>query len=185
MSQQSAGAGSDQEKARPLRRFLMPAAVALVGGALTFGALMLASNSGSDPNVASAPGASNLGTVPLADIAAATPTIIPAAAAGLAAEAKDCRVPLARVLISKAHGTTGGTIQLRSRNYLSPSFQLTDTPQQVAIPFPGVYSTGRGVLGVVGNASGVVISLYPAWTVNTLTAAANLNVVWNPNRPCG
>jgi hypothetical protein len=123
--------------------------------------------------------------VQLADIAAATPTIVPAVAAGLVAEAKDCRAPLARVLISKAPGTAGGTIQLRSRNYLSPSFQLTDVPQQVAIPFPGPYSTGRGVLGVAGNASGAVISLYPAWTVNTLTGAANLNVVWDPKKPCG
>jgi hypothetical protein len=183
MSQQSAGADSDQGKAQPPRRFLMPAAVALVGGALTVGALMLASNSRSD--IASAPGASDLGTVAVADIAAATPTIIPAVAAELAAQAKDCRVPLARVTLSKVPGTAGGTMQLRSGSYLSPPIQLTDAPQQVAIPFPAPYSTGGGVLGVVGSASGVAISLYPTWTVQTLTGAANHNVVWNPNKPCG
>jgi len=182
MSEQPAAAGSDQKQSQPPRSTLMPFAIALVGGALTVGALVLASNRGS--NIASAPDASDLAIVTVADIPAATPTINPAVAAGLAQEAKDCRVPLARVLVSKTAGSAGGTIRIRSGNYLSPPFQLTDTPQQVATPFPAPYATGRGVLSIEGKATGAVISLYPAWKVETLTGAAAHNVVWNPNKPC-
>jgi hypothetical protein len=182
MTQQSAPAGSDQGQAQPPRRGLVPAAIAFVGGMLTVGTLVLVSNSSSEP--ASIPGASALVTVAATDIAAATPTIDPAAAAGLAAEAKDCRVPLAQVTISKSPGTRGGIIRIRSGKYISPPFQVTDKPQRVAIPFPAPYATGHGVLSIDGNAGGVQISLFPAWNLQTLNGSAAHNVVWTPNKPC-
>jgi len=181
MSEPSAAGSQQRQSQQPSRGVLMPLGIALVGGVLTVGALMLVSGRS---DTVSAPGASDLATVAVNDIAAATQTIAPAVAGGLAAEAKDCRVPLARVMISKAPGSAGGTVQIRSGNYMSPSFELTDAPQQVAIPFPAPYPTGRGVIGVIGNASGVVISLYPAWTAATVNGTAVHNVVWNPNKPC-
>ncbi len=181
MSEQSAAAGSDQSQARPPRRGVKALAVALAGGLLTAGVVIWATNSG--PNLA--PNTSDLAIVAVSDIAAATPTLNPSNSAELAAEAKDCKVPLARVMISKAPGSSGGTIRIRSGNYLSPPFQLTDTPQQVATPFPAPYPTGRGVISIEGNANGAVVSLYPAWTVGTVSGTAARNVVWKPNKPCG
>ncbi len=117
MSEPSAATGSDQGQAPPPRGKLTAAAIALAGGVLTAGVIVLASNSG--PNTTAVSGASDLAIVAPSDIAAATPTLNPSASAQLAAEAKDCKVPLARVMISKTPGSSGGTIRIRSGNYLS------------------------------------------------------------------
>ncbi len=183
MSEQSAASGPDKGLARPPRGKFAAAAIVLAGGLLTAGVIMLASNSG--PNTNAVPGASDLAIVTPSDIAAATPTLNPSASTQLVAEAKDCKVPLARVMISKTPGSSGGTIRIRSGNYLSPPFQLTDTPQQVATPFPAPYPAGRGVISIEGNANGAIVSLYPAWTVGTVNGSVAHNVVWKPNKPCG
>jgi hypothetical protein len=175
-------AGPDPGKEKSSRAPLIGGAIALIGGALTVGVLML--SSGPTPNTATAPNASDLGIVATADIAAATPTINPSVASQLAAEAKDCKVPLAQLTISKAPGTSGGTIRVRSGNYVSPPFQVTDTPQRVAVPFPAAYPVGKGVISIEGNASGTSVSLYPTWTVQTLNGSAARNVVWTPGNPC-
>jgi hypothetical protein len=176
-----AAAGPDPDKEKSSRAPLIGGAIALIGGALTVGALMLASPS-SNPTPAA--NASSLTIVATSDIAAAASTIDPAVSAQLAAEAKDCKVPLVQLTISKIPGTAGGTIRVRSGNYLSPPFEVTDTPQRVAVPFPAAYPVGKGVMGIEGNASGVSVALYPAWKVQTLNGSAFRNVVWTPGNPC-
>ena len=118
----------------------------------------------------SAANASDLAIVATSDIAAAATTISPAVSSQLAAAAKECKVPLAHLTISKLPGTAGGTIRVRSGNYLSPPFQVTDTPQRVAVPFPAAYPVGKGVISIEGNGSGTSVSLYPAWTCRRSTA---------------
>jgi len=182
MSEQSATKGSDQGKARPPRTALIAGAIALVGGALTVGALMFASGPGS--NSASTSGASQLAIVAQADIDGAAGTLSSGVEGQLTSQAKSCTIPLAHVTIVKTPGTPDGTVQIRSGNYLSPTFQVTDTPQSVAIPFPAAYSVGHGVISVQGSASGMLVSLYPGWKLQTLNGSASHNVVWTPRNPC-
>jgi hypothetical protein len=183
MTEQLAPKGSDgehaeQEQPPSSRRALRAMVVAVVGGALTAGVLgWVASNT-------STQAASTLSTVPVTDIAAAAQTIDPAMAGQFADEAKSCKVPLAQLTIAKAPGASGGTIRIRSGNYLSPPFQLTDAPQRIAIPFPASYPVGHGEIGVEGNASGAMISLFPGWTIATVNDSAIHGVFWKTDNPC-
>jgi hypothetical protein len=69
--------------------------------------------------------------------------------------------------------------------FLLPStFQVTDTAQRVAIPYPAPYPAGKGVLAVEGEASGVVISLAPDWRIEALHGMQTLDVWWETNKPC-
>jgi hypothetical protein len=157
---------------------LTPLIIALAGGVLTAGAIVLVSANSSSG------AASDLSIVATADIGAASQTMDPGAAAQLAAAARNCSVPIAHVTIAKLPGSAGGVIRIRSANYLSPPFQLTDVPQQVAVPFPAPYPLGFGSLGVEGSAKGVAISLRPGWTIPTLEGAAVHNVTWKVGSPC-
>src|SRR5262245_20551450 len=84
------------------------------------------------------------------------------------------RHPVPRVELS------GYALALISR----PPFTLTDAPQRVAIPFPAPYPTGQGVISVEGTADGAVISISPAWHLNSLPGSASLDVIWTPKDPC-
>jgi hypothetical protein len=182
MAEQFATESSDQGQgqAQPPsgRKSLVAAGIALVGGALSVGALVLVSNGASPAST------SSLSVVAVADISAAAQTIDPAVSARLAAEAKNCTVPLAHLTIAKLPGASGGSIRIRSGDYVSPLFQITDVPQQVAIPYPQPYPLGHGAIGIEGTASGAVISLRPEWTLTTLNGSAVRNVVWKPGNPC-
>lgn len=99
-----------------------------------------------------------------------------------------CPLPLAWVSIAKAAGATPmpGTIRVRSGNYLSPPFSLTDTPVRIAIPYPSSYETGTGQLAVVGTGAPATISLMPAWSVSyDQNNMAVHNVHWSPVTRCG
>jgi hypothetical protein len=118
------------------------------------------------------------------DITTALPTLDPATSKAAVEEAKSCKVPLAVLTVAKRPGSRGGMVRLRSGSYLSPPFQLTDTPQRIAHPFPGPYPTGRGVLSLVGDADEVWVHLTPGWFVQTLRGTASINVHWTPRNPC-
>ena len=156
--------------------------IGIVGGFLTAGAVVLALNGG-PPFIKKEP---TLSLVAPAEITDASRTLDPAnpKSEQYASEAKKCSVPLAWVDIWKTPGASGGTISIRSGDYISPPFTLTDAPQRVAIPFPAPYATGRGVLSVEGAANGAVISISPAWHINSLPGSASLDVVWTPKDPC-
>ena len=51
--------------------------------------------------------------------------------------ATGCRAPLAWVAIAHAPRQPNGTARLRVGNYFSPPFEITQTPQRIAIPYPG------------------------------------------------
>jgi hypothetical protein len=157
--------------------------VGIVGGFLTAGAVVLALNGGL-PFIKKGP---TLSLVAPAEITDASRTLDPASSEQLASRAKECSVPLAQVAIWKTPGASGGAIRIRSGSYTSPVFTLTDAPQRVAIPFPAPYASGQGVISVEsvgGAADGAVISVSPAWHINSLPGSASLDVVWTPKDPC-
>ena len=157
--------------------------VGIVGGFLTAGAVVLVLN-GDLPFIQKGP---TLSLVAPAEITDASRTLDPAKSEQLASDAKKCSVPLAQVAIWKTPGASGGAIRIHSGNYISPVFTLTDAPQRVAIPFPAPYASGQGVISVEsvgGAADGAVISVSPAWHINSLPGSASLDVVWTPKDPC-
>jgi hypothetical protein len=181
VSEQINTAGPDGGERRPsdgkARKGLV---IGILGGFLTAGAVVLALNGG-PPFIKKG---SSLSLVAPAEITDASRTLDPASSEQLASRAKECSVPLAQVAIWKTPGASGGTIRIRSGNYISPVFTLSDAPQRVAIPFPAPYASGQGVISVEGAANGAVISVSPAWQLNSLDGSASLNVVWAPKDPC-
>jgi hypothetical protein len=164
----------------PRRKNVRGALVGVLGVLLTTGALLFIIK-GESTLFNNAP---TISFVAPAEITDAARTLDPGSSAQLAARAKECSVPLAYVVISKAADASGGTIRIRSGSYLSPAFNLADAPQRIAIPFPAPYPTGRGVISVEGEANGAVISISPAWRINSLLGSDRLDVVWNPVNPC-
>jgi hypothetical protein len=181
VSEQVGTAGPDgAEQPRPGRKNRKGFLVGIVGGFLTAGAVVLALNGGV-PFIKKGP---TLSIVAPTEITDASRTLDPASSEQLVAPAKECSVALAQVAIWKIPGTSGGTIRIRSGGYISPPFNLTEAPQRVAIPFPAPYPTGRGVLSVEGVANDAVISISPAWHIDSLGGSASLDVVWTPDKPC-
>jgi hypothetical protein len=100
-------------------------------------------------------------------------------------EAADgCSRPLAWVSIVREPGQPGTSVRLRSGNYFSPLFQLSDVPTRVAIPYPAPYERGQGQLTVVGEGGEAAIALRPTWHVVLQGAGAVRNVTWHPSRRC-
>jgi hypothetical protein len=154
--------------------------LAALAGGLATGAAIIAFFAGGHP---AASDHFQLANIPVEDISAAAATLSPSAAPALVAGAKSCTVPMANLIIYNEAGASG-MIRIRSGGYLSPEFQLTNTPQRVAVPFPTPYETGAGVLMVEGNTSGAVVLLSPGWHANSVNGATAINVVWTPKKPC-
>ena len=181
MSEQVRTAGPDgAEHPPPERKKRKGLLVGIVGGFLTASAVVLALNGGLPFIKKDA----TLSIVAPAEITDASRTLDPATSEQLASRAKECSVPLAQVAIWKTPGASGGAIRIRSGSYISPVFTLTDAPQRVAIPFPAPYASGQGVISVEGAADGAVISVSPAWHINSPVGSASLHVIWTPKDPC-
>jgi hypothetical protein len=181
VSEQVRTAGPDgAEQPPPDRKKRKGLVVGIVGGLLTASAVVLALNGG-PPFIEKD---ATLSIVAPAEITDASRTLDPATSEQLASRAKECSVPLAQVAIWKTPGASGGAIRIRSGSYISPVFTLTDAPQRVAIPFPAPYASGQGVISVEGAADGAVISVSPAWHINSPVGSASLHVIWTPKDPC-
>jgi hypothetical protein len=123
-------------------------------------------------------------TIKPSDLEAAASTLNPWNQAALLSGAKACREPLAVVTLSRAQRESGGQVQIRSGTYLSPFFSIGSEPTQIAIPFPSGYSVGHGVISVEGKAAGVQLALYPLLYIDALLGKVDINVDWQPNKPC-
>ncbi|MBO0734605.1 MAG: hypothetical protein J2P49_09880 [Methylocapsa sp.] len=154
--------------------------VAAAGGLLTAAALIAVLGRGP-----AATGHSKLAMVSPGEIAAAAATLTPGPAGQIVAEAKSCKTPMASVTISKQADSPGGTVRIISGAYVSPPFQITGTPQRIAIPYPAAYPAGKGLLAVQGEASGIIVSLDPDWRIDALHGLRSNDVVWEPDKPCG
>jgi hypothetical protein len=175
---ESAEAGAAKKAATRTAGFKVPL-IAAAGGVAT--AALLVAMLGRGPV---AGGHSQLSMVAQSEITAAAATLAPESSAQTAAEAKSCKVPMAYVTISKQADSRGGTIRIKSGAYVSPPFQVTDTPQRVAIPYPAPYPAGKGLLAVEGEASGIIVSIYPNWRIEVLHGLKTLDVWWATDKPC-
>lgn len=135
-------------------------------------------------------GASNAGAeeraeaVPLSQLDAAAQTLNAQARGGLLAAARSCQAPLVMMTLTKTPGAAGGLIRIRSGTYVSPQFQLSDTPQRIAVPFPAPYAARRGQMWVEGVASGVELTLFPTWTAPNLSGSGLINLIWDADKAC-
>jgi hypothetical protein len=76
------------------------------------------------------------------------------------------------------------TIRLRSGNYISPNFSLTDAPVRVALPYPAPYEAGHGTLSVIAVGGEATVSLLPPWRVVGGSGLASHEVTWHPRIRC-
>jgi hypothetical protein len=118
------------------------------------------------------------------DLSAAATTLLPSAAGALIEDAQRCRVPLISMSIDRGTAPLGSIIRIRSGNYVSPYFSITDSTQRVAVPYPTPYGSGSGIMTVEGNAKGAIVGFNPTQTMVDLPGAKSIPVVWRAVSPC-
>lgn len=130
--------------------------------------------------------ASDLAPVDEQDIAGAIGTLSgsPEFLAGFGDRSKACPRPLAWVSMVSEPGQPPATVRLRSGDYVSPLFQLTEAPTRVAVPYPGPYERGMGTLTLVGAGAHAAVALLPVWHVEVQGTGASRNVTWHPVKKC-
>jgi hypothetical protein len=125
-----------------------------------------------------------LGFVAQRDIGAAAATLTPSAAGALVEEAQRCKIPLVSMTIEKGTAAIGSTIRIRSGNYVSPYFTITEGVQRVAVPYPAPYGAGSGTMVIEGSANGAIVGFTPVKKMIDLPGTQSIPVVWRPVNPC-
>ena len=118
------------------------------------------------------------------DIGAAATTLTPSAAGALVEEAQRCKIPLVSMTIEKGSAAIGSTIRIRSGNYVSPYFTITEGVQRVAVPYPAPYGAGGGTMVIEGSANGAIVGFTPVKKMIDLPGTQSIPVVWRPVNPC-
>ena len=118
------------------------------------------------------------------DLSAAATTLTPSAAGALIEDAQRCRIPLVSMTIERGTAPLGSTIRVRSGNYVSPYFTVTDQMQRIAVPYPAPYGSGSGTFAFEGTAKGVIMGLTPTKAMLDLPGSQSLPVVWRAVNPC-
>jgi len=95
-----------------------------------------------------------------------------------------CKRRLAWVTVRRAPGGAPGRIRLQSGSYISPAFELLDTPVRVALPYPAPYAAGHGVISVLGAETEAVVALTPPWHVPAQAGVQAREVSWTPAGVC-
>ncbi|HEY8288808.1 MAG TPA: hypothetical protein VIG49_06030 [Acetobacteraceae bacterium] len=161
-------------------------AIAMMSGIACWVWLTTSLGAAADQKDGPAAAASELAEVADQDVTAALATMNGSSA--FLARFKDrttgCPRPLAWVSVARAPGQPPGTVRLRSGTYFSPVFNLTDTPERVAIPYPGTYETGHGMLTALGAGGRAIIALRPVWRVAAQDGASTRPVTWSPAKRC-
>lgn len=196
-SAHSAGRVPQQEPVRPKRHkrsglHYKPMALSCIGGLLTSFCLVSVGVLNPPPTEAVSSSTQERGgrlsltlrEVAPVDHAAAVETFNPYFRSLLGDAGDHCPAPLAEVTVLVPAGASTGLIQIRSGSYVSPPFQVTHTPQRIAIPFPAEYSVGRGAISVLGTTDAVSLALDPVWYVTPLVGTAERQVVWTPRKAC-
>jgi hypothetical protein len=162
---------------RPSRR---AALVAAVGGLLTVAAVGLILKNADINFVSGDPAQPTVNFVAQRDLGEAATTLTPAAAGPLVEDAQRCKIPLASMTIAKGTAAIGSTLRIRSGNYASPYFTVTENMQRIAVPYPA----GAGTFVVEGNATGAVLGLTPTRVLIELPGSQSIPVVWRAVNPC-
>jgi hypothetical protein len=146
---------------------LLPAVVVATLSGVGFWLFLTSAVTGELPRDAANATASELAVVDQRDAAAALATMDGSTEflAQFKQQKNGCPHPLAWVSVARAPGQPAGTIRLRSGNYFSPIFTLSDVPARVAIPYPSPYETGHGTLVAMHDGGAAVIALSPPWQV--------------------
>jgi hypothetical protein len=161
-----------------------PAIVGTVGALVVVGAIGWVLKS-ADIGVSSGdPAQPTVTFVAQSDLSAAATTLLPSAAAALIEDAQRCRIPLVSMTIERGTAPLGSTIRIRSGNYVSPYFTVTDSMQRIAVPYPAPYGSGSGTFTFEGTAKGVVMGLTPTRAMLDLPGSQSLPVVWRAVNPC-
>jgi hypothetical protein len=138
------------------------------------------------PPPAAAPNAGDLAEVSEQDITGALGTM--AGSDAVLAQFKQreagCRVPLAWVTVAHAPGQPDPTVRIHSGGYMSPPFEVTATPRRIAIPYPGPYLAGHGILGVLSTGGAASIAIIPPWNLPPQPGEATHAVTWHPTTRC-
>ncbi len=94
-----------------------------------------------------------------------------------------CSHHLAWVTMVREPGRQSARIRLQSGTYISPAFELAETPVRVALPYPAPYATGNGVISV-GATAAAIVALSPPWHVPARAGIETRNVTWTPTPGC-
>lgn len=183
-SEDQAGASLPRQQGKPAR---LPggwqaAAIAALSALL---AGYLGRPGGNAPRTEGKPSISRVAEVAPSELPAALGTLsgTPRQLAQMA-ERDSCGRRLAWVTLVRAPGQPSGRTRLQSGSYVSPSFELIDTPVRVAIPFPAPYPSGHGTISVLGTATGAIVALTPAWHVAAQDGMQAREVSWTPAAGC-
>jgi hypothetical protein len=95
-----------------------------------------------------------------------------------------CSVPLAWITLSRTANLGDTTVRLKSGNYFSPVFKLTDRPVRVAIPYPASYAVGHGTLMVLHAGGDITLSLAPPWHLSAQATSVAHEVTWSTSEGC-
>lgn len=117
-------------------------------------------------------------------MADAIPTLTQSAQQIAQSDRRQCSFPMAFITVSTPGNPAGGTVTFRTSKYRSPTFRVTDQPQRIAIPNPLPDSGGLDLLTAEGNASGLLVSLYPTARMEPINGSSTVTVRWRPRPPC-
>jgi hypothetical protein len=91
---------------------------------------------------------------------------------------------MAMITVATPGNPTGGTVSFRTSKYQSPPFHVTDKPQRIAIPSPLPETGGVDLFSADGNATGLMVSLYPTARMEPVNGTSTVRVIWRPRPPC-
>ena len=158
--------------------------VAAIGAVVVVGAIGWVLKSADVGGSGGDPAQPTINFVDKGDLSAAATTLTPSAAGALIADAQSCKIPLVSMTIQRGTAPLGSTIRIRSGNYVSPYFTVTDAMQRIAVPYPAPYGSGSGIFTFEGTAKGVVMGLTPTKAILDLPGSQTLPVVWRAVPPC-
>lgn len=165
---------------------IAPSVISLGGGALAvvvavFLAQVTSGSSGSSS------GKVTMQPVAAHDLAAALETIVPEQRAAVEAKAKSCEQPLAHMMIQGIPGAASppsGTIQIKSGNYVSPLFTVSEAPISFAVPYPAPNAPDADRIEIIGHATSVRVSMTPSRDYPLVAGSVLQAVWWEPAASC-
>jgi hypothetical protein len=132
----------------------------------------------------SEPGVPAMTMVTPEEIPQAITTLNGAAQQAAQVDSRQCRLPMAMITVATPGNPTGGTVSFRTSKYQSPPFHVTDKPQRIAIPSPLPETGGVDLFSADGNATGLMVSLYPTARMEPVNGTSTVRVIWRPRPPC-